>query len=350
MAKNPKVSVVTITYNHEKYIREALDSFVAQKTNFDFEVIVADDCSTDKTPEIIKEYEKAYPNIFKPVLRKKNIGAVANFIDALQLAQGEYIALCEGDDYWTDPEKLQIQVDFLQKNPDYAFCFHPVNILFEDDKHTEVTNSDLKDKQQVTATDLLKGNFIYTNSVVYRKQNYSHMPGDVMPLDWYLHLYHAQFGKVGFIGRVMSVYRRHPGGMWWESDKNLDGLLQKQGLRMIALYIELLKLYGQNAEQAKIIYYRMNDLFFKLFAIDKKYGTNLVEQALAEYPEMVKPFLAYETQELLEREKIILEQKGAIEDLEQKLQKEREQLKKIKSSRFWKMRNQAAKMRGKEVI
>ena len=132
MSKRPLVSVVSITYNQEKFIREALEGMVLQKTNFDFEIIVADDASTDATAAIIQEYADAYPGLIKPVLRKKNLGAIANSLSSLRLARGKYLALCEGDDYWTDENKLQKQVDFLEAHQDYALCFHPVRVFFDD--------------------------------------------------------------------------------------------------------------------------------------------------------------------------------------------------------------------------
>src|SRR4051794_36797472 len=112
MTRHPKVSVVTITYNLEAYIREALDSFLAQVTDFDFEVIVADDCSSDATPQIVEEYARAHPGVFKPILRRKNIGAQPNSVSSLMAATCDYVALCEGDDFWTDPAKLQKEADF----------------------------------------------------------------------------------------------------------------------------------------------------------------------------------------------------------------------------------------------
>lgn len=110
---SPKVSIVSISYNQEEYIREALDGFAAQRTEFPVEVIIADDASTDATPRIIGEYAARYPQLFRPILRQTNIGVHANFKDVLSAARGEYLALCEGDDYWTDPLKLSKQVKYL---------------------------------------------------------------------------------------------------------------------------------------------------------------------------------------------------------------------------------------------
>jgi glycosyltransferase involved in cell wall biosynthesis len=107
MNNNPKVSIISTTYNHEKYIRAALDGFIAQKTNFSFEVIIADDHSKDKTPKIIQEYADKYPHLIKTIIRSKNMGVVANMVDVLQRARGKYIAICEGDDFWTDEKNYK---------------------------------------------------------------------------------------------------------------------------------------------------------------------------------------------------------------------------------------------------
>lgn len=126
-ASKPLLSISCITYNHALYIRNALDGFLMQKTSFAFEILIHDDASTDGTTEIIKEYEKEYPKIIKPIFEIENQwikGRRGSEVFNYPRAQGKYIALCEGDDYWTDPYKLQKQVDFLEQNPQFCFCCH----------------------------------------------------------------------------------------------------------------------------------------------------------------------------------------------------------------------------------
>lgn len=128
----PLVSIVTFTYNHEKYISQTLDGFIMQKTNFDFDIIIHDDASTDTTQSIIKKYEKKFPNLIRPIYQKKNqksrgSGIVTRI--AFGLIRGKYVALCEGDDYWTDPFKLQNQVNFLEANDTYAMCCTDYDVL-----------------------------------------------------------------------------------------------------------------------------------------------------------------------------------------------------------------------------
>lgn len=130
----PLVSVSCITYNHALYIRQCLDGFVMQKTTFPFEVLIHDDASTDGTAEIIKEYEKKYPHIIKPIYEEENQwkkGRRGTRVFNYPRAKGKYLALCEGDDYWTDPLKLQKQVDFLEAHLDYGLVYTDVNFYFQ---------------------------------------------------------------------------------------------------------------------------------------------------------------------------------------------------------------------------
>lgn len=297
----PKLSIVSVSYNQENYIRQTLEGFIAQKTDFDVEIIIADDCSTDSTARIIEEYAVKFPKLFKPILRTANVGAQVNVIDALKHAEGDYIALCEGDDYWTDPQKLQKQVDFLEAHPTYAVCFHPVSVVFEDKVKKNVIYPILNDDIVLDVDELLKWNFIQTNSVVYRRQQYNAIPDYILPLDWYLHLFHAQFGKIGYIDEVMSVYRRHEAGLWWDADNDTGKLLKKQSIPMMGLFIELLTLFSGSTARTGTIYYRINDLLNKLDSI----GRNVLHATLAAYPSMIDGLVTHQAAELIRREKYI---------------------------------------------
>jgi glycosyltransferase involved in cell wall biosynthesis len=139
-----KVSVIVATYNQEKYIRHTLESIVTQKTDFDFEALVGDDCSTDGTAEIIREFATKYPNIIVPYIREKNLGMYGNIPELMTHAKGEYISIIEGDDYWIDENKLQKQVDFLDNNPDYIACYGRCIIVDENEvRHQEIEAYDL---------------------------------------------------------------------------------------------------------------------------------------------------------------------------------------------------------------
>ncbi len=228
---NPKLSICCITYNHAKFIRQALDGFMMQKTNFPFEIIIHDDASIDGTADIIREYEKKYPDIIRVTYQTENQWSKG--IDVLKAfvypkIQGQYVALCEGDDYWIDENKLQKQVDFLDTHLEFNVCFHPVKVIWEDNRASESIFPKPKfrfNKDILTLQDLLKHNFIQTNSVMYRwrlKDQENLFPNDILPGDWFLHLLHAQTGKIGFLSDVMAVYRRHAGGIWtgaWVTDE-----------------------------------------------------------------------------------------------------------------------------------
>jgi len=129
-----KVSVIILTYNHENYIAEALDSVLAQETDFDFEIVVGDDASADRTPQILSEYAERHPDVLRLILRKHNLGANRNFVEVTRHCQGDYIAMIDGDDYWTRTDKLQTQVDFLDSHPDFAICGHQVEFVYQDDE------------------------------------------------------------------------------------------------------------------------------------------------------------------------------------------------------------------------
>ncbi|MBQ2822327.1 MAG: glycosyltransferase [Thermoguttaceae bacterium] len=224
--KTPKLSICCITYNHGDYIRKTLDSFLMQKTNFSFEVLIHDDASTDGTADIIREYAARSPEIIKPILQKENqfskgIITVNKFFNFPRI-RGQYVAICDGDDYWTDPMKLQKQVDFLEAHPDYTICFHPVNVHFENQpERKEIFPSEkrINRGKEFTLDELVAGNFIQTNSVVYRwvipeKESLEAFPPGIIPGDYFMHLMHAKHGKIGFINERMGVYRRHDGGVW----------------------------------------------------------------------------------------------------------------------------------------
>ena len=220
------VSVSCITFNHAPYIRACLDGFLMQKTSFIFEILIHDDCSTDETREIIEEYSKKYPDIIFPIFQTENQyskgvrGMMARF--NFPRSRGKYLALCEGDDYWTDPYKLQRQVDFLEANTDFSICFHNMKILNESNPSAlEFTNS--KDQESVSSIlDLAsKGNFMFTASVVFKKpkDGFPNWLTDLPIGDYAIHLFNAQFGKIKFLDQVMGVYRIHAGGVWGSFSK-----------------------------------------------------------------------------------------------------------------------------------
>lgn len=222
----PLVSVFCPTYNHENFIRQCLEGFILQKTLFPIEIFVQDDASTDKTTEIIKEYAAKY-NFIIHVLHTENQYSQGKNLNEyfFKNAKGKYCAFCEGDDYWTDPYKLQKQVDFLEANPDYAICCHRVRLLNQEDP-SYITYTPLQ-KSENTIEDLADSNFIITLSCVFRNKLFEALPpwfSDCKVGDYPLHLLNAQYGKIKYMPEIMGVYRIHPQGEW-SKNKYTDQLL-----------------------------------------------------------------------------------------------------------------------------
>lgn len=250
------LSVICIAYNQEKYIDETMQGFLSQITDFKFEILLHDDASTDSTADIIREYEKNYPDIVKPIYQTENQFSKGIAIGNIYLyprVNSKYLALCEGDDYWTDPYKLQKQVDFLEAHPEYSGCFHPVKVIRENGEHKDSiypSKKKMRWKKFVTKDDLLKTNYIQTNSVVYRwafldKDIKDYFPDNVLPGDLYLHLLHAQYGNIAFLPDVMAVYRKQPGGIWFNPDERI----LKYGLRIIKFHYSVWKNFTNSSEE-----------------------------------------------------------------------------------------------------
>lgn len=218
------VSVVMITYNHSAYIKQAIESILSQKTDFEFELVISNDKSTDDTDAIIKETIASNPNGHKVKYYNNeiNLGMMPNSVAALEKASGKYIALCEGDDYWCDDQKLSIQVEFLEANPDFSICFHNVYLLT--DTEMKEDNPRKRIPEVSTIKDLAKNNYIHTPSVVYRNNLFGELPQyfSEAPIgDYFLHMLNAQHGKIKYIDKLMSVYRIH-NTSYWSSKKDAE--------------------------------------------------------------------------------------------------------------------------------
>ena len=233
--RQPVVSVVMITYGHENYIKKAIEGVLMQKTDFPVELIIANDASPDNTHQIIQSYlNNSYENTTIVYHKhEENIGMMNNFGFAYNQTKGKYIALCEGDDYWTDPLKLQKQVDFLENNPEYTVCVHHVLELKNEAKlHESVFN--LSYNSDITIGKLAEANQFHTASVVYRKI-FDQLPAWIMecPIgDYPMHLVHAEKGKVHCIAENMAVYRIGS-GIWSTETKANRYLMMAKTLNLI---------------------------------------------------------------------------------------------------------------------
>jgi len=212
-----KVSVAIITYNHENYIAQALRSALSQKVNFDYEIVIGEDCSTDNTREIIIDFQKRFPERIRLLPSLNNLGGKKNFVRTLDACKGDYIALLEGDDYWIDEYKLQKQVDFLNSHEEFVISFHNVIKLYDGESRISEKYCTNSRNDTFTLEDILVMNFIPTCSTLYRRGLFGEFPDwfyEIPIGDWPLHILNAQFGKIGYIDEVMGVYRIHRGGFW----------------------------------------------------------------------------------------------------------------------------------------
>ena len=271
--KGPRVSVLCITYNQQAHIAEALDGMLMQETQFDFEILVGDDASSDETSSIVAAYAHRHRQVVH-VLRTSNVGANANFVDIARKARGEYVAICEGDDYWTDPHKLQRQVDFLDAHPEYTVHFHKVRVLLEGQPDVEEFFPDVC-AAEVSLERLSRSNVIQTNSVMYRwrygrGERFDLRP-DLAPGDWFIHLLHAEVGRVAYDDSVMAVYRKHDKGMW-SSHRNALARHMKHGNSEIQFFREAatrLPQFRQRFETAQIdIFSRVTEAYLAKPALE----------------------------------------------------------------------------------
>lgn len=221
------VSVLMAVYNHEHYLKKAIEGVLMQKTNFKYELIIGEDCSTDGSRRIVEEYQRRYPNIIKAMLNHENLGGRLNVWQITKSAKGKYLAICEGDDYWTDPDKLQIQVDFLENHPEYSGCYHSVKIVDEEDRQIDIgptpyifhEDSDF-DKEDWKKC-ILPGQ---TGSLVMHNY-YPHMRIDELGVflsticngDNKIVILLLYNGKIKKMGRTMSCYRRSYTGDSWNA-------------------------------------------------------------------------------------------------------------------------------------
>ena len=210
------VSVWVITYNHEKFISQALESLVNQRTNFEFNIIIGEDFSMDNTLSICKNYAMRYPGKIVLLPSDKNWGPIPNTFRTLDACKGKYIALCEGDDFWTDENKLQKQVDFLENNSEFSMCFSDALLVRENDKNS-VTITEKLGKEVFTMEDVITKQWIIpTATVLFRNTLPNPLPefffksdsGDII-----FQILMADLGKIKYMNQTTAAYRQHEGGI-----------------------------------------------------------------------------------------------------------------------------------------
>lgn len=284
MEKKPKVSVCVVTYNQEKYIRQCLQSIVDQETDYCFEVIVGDDCSTDSTRLIVQEFAQLYPAVVKPIYHEKNIGPSKNMLAVYSAATGVYIAHIDGDDFML-PGKLKIQAEELDKNPDCAMCFHPMKQFDEYNQRYRKLSSKAIPKKSDLSFLLMNASLFAASSKMFRTECRNGLdPGADEILDTYFHVHHALHGKILYLRYLLGVYRLNV-GIYADKNNNSAHIIPAPG--MLKLVIDAIEYAGRcgvdtdliNKAKAKMYfqfsYYHLMAKDFKKFQllINKSYKT-----------------------------------------------------------------------------
>jgi len=270
MQNTVKLSVCMITYGHEKYLRQAIEGVLMQECDFEIELIIANDSSPDQTDNVVEDILKSHTKSSKIKYFKqdKNIGMMPNFIFALKQCSGNYIALCEGDDYWTDSLKLQKQVDFLENNLDYVVCYHDCSVVdqFNDLKVISFLQNYKNDYKE---NDLKKGAWLPTLTRCFRNviQEFPSFYEKVNCGDLFLTSFLGSYGKAKYLDFNGACYREHSGGVWSKVDEDL------KNKRMISDYRYFCDFYkNQDKEIYQFYKNRLNKSFFKDFKADLSIG------------------------------------------------------------------------------
>lgn len=251
----PLISVIVISYNQEKFIAECLQGILAQRGNFRVELVISDDASQDSTKEIIQSYIKSFGELVtvKIISPDHNVGMTKNLQRGLAACTGDFIAVCEGDDYWLNPWKLQKQVRFLQDNPNYAICFNRIYMYFQNTEEFLVYEPNIKFGENAFDTrDLVKEYFIGNLSCcMYSAKHKEQIRTDLFDLyigDWMFNIYYSQFGRIGCVEEFMSVYRKHDDSCWSAGDP----------------YKNATKLYGYITTYNRYLNYEFNEEFSEI--------------------------------------------------------------------------------------
>jgi len=263
------VSVLCPTYNQKKYIAQCLDSVLSQETDFAFEVIVKDDCSTDGTSDIVRSYAERYPDKVRPLILEENYFSQGktsvSFTRMFRMIRGKYFAVCEGDDFWTDPEKLQIQADFMEAHPDYSMCCHSAWIANEDgslrkDKFFRSST----ESRDLSTEEIISGWSMATNTVLIRTSSREDIlvpfQGKCVNEDYGMEVYAALKGKVYYLDRMMSAYRMNAAGSISASYKVNKDLLKERALEFCSM-LDRLNEYSEYRYDKAIRKYREKKLF-----------------------------------------------------------------------------------------
>jgi glycosyltransferase involved in cell wall biosynthesis len=241
------VSVIIITYNHERFIEECIDSVLMQETDFPFEILISEDCSTDLTHDIVRDYQQQFPNTIRLLLSEVNRNDNEVTARAVRVAAGKYVVVMDGDDYWTSPRKLAKQVQYLEAHPECSLCYHNVEVVYDDghfpthlfyDRPRVSIFQHNPPSPITTLGDLVEGNFLATCSVMYRRSSILSFPDwfiDFPYSDWPMHVFSAMHGNLGYIDEPLGVYRIHQDGIWSAELKQRYGMSLQKTREMITV-------------------------------------------------------------------------------------------------------------------
>ncbi|MDN7244595.1 glycosyltransferase family 2 protein [Planococcus shenhongbingii] len=225
MEKEIKVSIACMTYNHESYIAETIESFLMQETDFNYEILIHDDASTDRTQEIIRQYEQKYPDIIKPIYQVENQFSQNIIVEYInhRRAKGKYIAFCEGDDYWTHPEKLQKQVEYMEAHPETSMCIHAAKRVEAKTKRKIADIRPFKESKVMTVEEVIEGggDFFATNSMIYSREKLAIWPEfyfNGVVGDYPMVIFGALQGEFYYMDEDMSSYRVNSEGSWTQRE------------------------------------------------------------------------------------------------------------------------------------
>jgi glycosyltransferase involved in cell wall biosynthesis len=305
--KIPLVSVLMITFNHEKFIKEALESIICQKTNFEFQIVLCDDCSSDNTPTICNEYKDKYPDLITLVLNPQNMGGngMPNLMNGYSkyCTKSKYLAICEGDDYWTSPDKLQKQVNFMETNPEFALTFHNAEVISFEGVHSSYLLNSGIEKDVFSLNDLIGEDeiwFMATASILYRRQALGDLPAwlhDSLSGDIPMHILAARNGKIKYLDEPMSVYRKNLGGTSFTDNKKDEKFLRNRIFMYSKLNDETNRVFNKRFRKNISRYYLMmldceqfkgKKISLALFAL--KY-LNMARPSWSERKEIIKKYL-----------------------------------------------------------
>lgn len=270
----PLLSVCLITYNHAKYIKEAIDGVLMQKVNFTWELIIADDFSIDGTREIVIEYKKKYPDFIKLILQEKNVGAAKNWMDLITNPKSKYIAYFEGDDYWTDPLKLQKQVDFLEENEDYGLVHTDFITYYQKENKFTPRSKKLKIPEGNIAKELLYHNLISSPTVCFRRLILENIDLPILVNkfkigDYFLWLEISFITKIHYLDSPTSCYRIAAGSVMRRGIKNKIKLI-KESILIKRYYINKFKI-------------KFNLIYFVIKKIFRNQNLQLIIETLMKY-------------------------------------------------------------------